>query len=170
MHEIYKWFVGLYHTNLWDYLVGFDCNYDLTAPNQFNGWIGIVTLVVALLFACLFYFVRHARFNGFFSWLVILLLVAAFSWGYGYGIVKHQESDIPNYVIYGMENCVGSGDCYSLQAQDGAWPQVTNATFVGFGFANMFIGMIYFILFSFVLKRFSRDCRHTPWPSLWPKH
>ena len=37
-------------------------------------------------------------------------------------------------------------------------------------YVMMIPGIIYFILISFIIKRFSLDCRHTPWPSLWPKH
>ena len=188
MHVFYKWFLGLYHENLYNFLAGFDCNMDPTQTNQFNGVIGIVTLLVVALLACLFYFVRHAKFNGILSWFVVWLLVAGFSFGFGLGYVKSQSHEIPNYVIYGIENCedpdsatdeygfyaeeddfVNVG-CNSMQPFDWAVPMVTNQTYIGFGFANMIIGMLWFLLFSFIMKRFSRDCRHTPWPSIWPKH
>ena len=206
MHSIYKWFVGLYHENLYNFLAGFDCDYILNQTNQFNGVIGIVTIAVVLLIACLYYFVRHARFNGILSWCTILGVVALFSWGYGFGIVRSQLNDMPNYVVYGIENCYlpdGSeiedeegefdpesegeeeysdevesdedfdsveGGCNSLQPKSDAQPMLTTQTFIGFGFANMFIGMIWFFLFSIILKRFSPSCRHTPWSSIWPKH
>lgn len=193
MHVIYKWFVGLYHENLYNFLAGFDCDFYLTGTNQFNGVIGIGTIAIALLFACLFYFVRHTRFNGILSWLVVLAIVALLSWSFGFGIVKSQENDMPNYVRYGVENCSSDGSytedaedyydgdgtgeqsdantgCNSLQPNDGAQPQLTPQTYIGFGFANMLIGVIWFFLFSVVLKRFSPSCRHTPWPSFWPKH
>lgn len=185
MHTIYQWFVGLYHENLYNFLAGFDCDMMHTQANQFNGTIGIVTLLGVALLTCLFYFTSHAKFNGIFSWLFIMLLVAVFSWNFGYWEVKGQHNDMPNYVIYGIENCEGQDDAYydedgeevsvavgcnALQPIDGATPVITNKTYVGFGFANMFIGIIYFILISFIIKRFSLDCRHTPWPSIWPKH
>lgn len=206
MHSIYKWFVGLYHENLYKFLAGFDCEDILNQTNQFNGVIGIVTIAVVLVIALLYYFLRHARFNGIISWLIVLGVVAFFSWGYGFGIVKSQLNDMPNYVVYGIENCylpdgteeyaeegedatvdedeisdekiesdeeefdAPEGGCNSLQPQQDAQPMITTQTFVGFGFANMFIGMIWFLLFSILLKRFSPSCRHTPWPSIWPKH
>lgn len=204
MHSIYKWFVGLYHENLYNFLAGFDCDFIHNQANQFDGAIGIVTIIVILLIACLYYFVHHTRFNGFISWLVVLGVVALFSWGYGFGIVNNQKNDMPQYVIYGVENCylpngltgtngggtkedyeyaedydgyetddeisVTGGGCNSLVPLQDAQPMVTTQTYVGFGFANMFIGMIWFFLFSFILKRFSPSCRHTPWVSLWPKH
>lgn len=201
MHTIYKWFLGLYHENLYNFLAGFDCDLIYNQTNQLDGVIGIVTVAVVLLITCLYYFIRHARFNGFFSWLIILGVVALFSWGYGFGIVESQKNEIPNYVIYGVDNCympdeneavslggtqntnegeeldeyddediLPIGGCNSLQPNADAPHQVTNKSFIGFGFANMFIGMIWFILFSFLFKRFSQDCRHTPWTSLWPKH
>lgn len=202
MHTIYKWFLGLYHENLYNFLAGFDCDLIYNQTNQLDGVIGIVTISVVFLITCLYYFIRHARFNGFFSWLIILGVVALFSWGYGFGSVESQKNDIPNYVIYGIDNCYmpdGSdvsnetsedemveddgeiddyedddalpiGGCNSLQPRADAIPMITYQSFIGFGFANMIIGMIWFILFSFVFKRFSRDCRHTPWTSLWPKH
>lgn len=181
MHSIYKWFVGLYHENLYNFLAGFDCDLMPGGTNQFDGVIGIVTIAVVLLIACLYYFVRHARFNGILSWCTILGVVALFSWGYGFGIVRSQLNDMPNYVVYGNENCYlpdGSeiednsvvGGCNSLQPKSDAQPMLTTQTFIGFGFANMFIGMIWFFLFSIILKRFSPSCRHTPWPSIWPKH
>lgn len=203
MHTIYKWFLGLYHENLYNFLAGFDCDLIPNQTNQFNGVIGFVTLAVVLLITCLYYFIRHARFNGFFSWLTILGIVALFSWGYGFGIVESQSNEIPNYVIYGIDNCympdgseaveaeeideegieeddeieefddeeaVEDGGCNSLQPRSDAIPMITLQTYIGFGFANMFVGMLMFFIFSFVLKRFSQDCRHTPWTSIWPKH
>lgn len=181
MHSIYKWFVGLYHENLYNFLAGFDCDLILKQANQFDGAIGIVTIIGILLIACLYYFVHHTRFNGFISWLVVLGVVALFSWGYGFGIVNNQKNDMPHYVIYGVDNCylpnetddeisVTGGGCNSLVPLQDAQPMVTTQTYVGFGFANMFIGMIWFFLFSLILKRFSPSCRHTPWLSIWPKH
>lgn len=201
MHAIYKWFLGLYHENLYNFLAGFDCDLIYNQTNQFNGVIGIVTIAVVLLIAILYYFVHHARFNGVFSWLIVLGVVAIFSWSYGFEIVKSQANEIPNYVIYGIDNCympdgsvdeaivdaddvevddeidefddeegVVNGGCNSLQPRADAIPMINMQTYIGFGFANMFIGICWFIIFSFLLKRFSQDCRHTPWASLWPKH
>lgn len=190
MHSIYKWFVGLYHENLYNYLAGFDCDLMPGGTNQFDGVIGIVTIAVVLLIACLYYFVRHARFNGILSWCAVLGIVALFSWGYGFGIVHSQESDIPACFMYGYDNYSGAAvesneeaeyedeEYYDETeeteseevAEEEAKPVLTTQTYIGFGFANMFIGMIWFFLFSIIFKRFSPSCRHTPWPSIWPKH
>lgn len=38
-----------------------------------------------------------------------------------------------------------------------------------FAFANVIVFLEMFLLFSIVFKRFSTNCKHTPWKSIWPK-
>lgn len=212
--QIYKWFSGLYHDNLWDYFAGFDCDKNGGGDNYFI-LIGIVTVVISAIIALLFYFIRHSKMSGIISWLVVLLVVALLSWGWGYGYSKSidKKGNYPAYVIFGTNNCycpaeesedfVASDDeelvystelddeeiyeedleagsqtitnnggcsCEELQPNDGVKPQVNNSTFIMFGLSNMIIGVLWFILISIIVKRFSVDCRNTPWKSLWPKH
>lgn len=205
--QIYKWFSGLYHDNLYNYFAGYDCNMVAGGDNHFI-LIGIVTLAIAAIIVLLFYFIRHSKMSGIISWLVVLLMVALLSWGWGFGYSKSME--YPAYVTYGSANCYcpveeveeyelddqgeesefdeafeeemteedgsqtitnnGGCSCEELQANDGVNPQVNNSTFIMFGLSNMIIGVLWFILISIIVKRFSVDCRNTPWKSLWPKH
>lgn len=38
-----------------------------------------------------------------------------------------------------------------------------------FAFANAIVFVELFLLFTIVFKRFSTNCKHTPWKSVWPK-
>ncbi len=38
-----------------------------------------------------------------------------------------------------------------------------------FAFANVIVFLEMFVLFTVIFKRFSTNCKHTPWKSLWPK-
>lgn len=198
--QIYKWFSGLYHDNLWNFFAGYDCTQSVSLDNRFF-LIGLVTLGVVVLFVLLYYFVRHAKFNSFLSWLIVLLIVAIlnFCWGWGYSESIEKHGVYPDYVLYGVENCYCPVDelmgeelvsedsefedsesedlvdtescaCEQLIHYDSVRSQITRSTYVMFGLSNMIIGVLWFILISIIVKRFSVDCRNTPWKSLWPKH
>lgn len=152
--KIYSWF-QTYPESLHQFLSGLDCEMvEGSNTNQFV-LIGIVTLLVSALFCMLFYVVRHSKFNGLLSWFVVLLLDAVTSWLVGWGICRANEGDIPECFLYKP----GTLDL-----------QINEMAFIDFGFTNAIVAILWFLLFSVILKRFSTDCRHTPWKSIWPKH
>ncbi len=152
--KIYSWFVT-YPESLYQFLSGLDCEMvEESNTNQFI-LIGFVTLFVSAMFCLLFYFVRHSKYNGFLSWFVVLLLDAVTSWLVGWEICKSNEGNIPDCFLYKP----GTLDL-----------QIDSMAYVAFGFSNTIVAVIWFLLFSVILKRFSTDCRHTPWKSIWPRH
>lgn len=169
--NIYSWLRSFYGDNLYNFLKGLDCDLQSGGPNRFL-IIGLITLGIAALMCCLFYFVKRGRFNSFVSWIVVLAATAVFSFAYGFGHSYSLQNEMPAYVIYGIDNvqCVQEPcDCFTLIPYDDAQPQVTTTTFLLFGFANAIIAIGMFIILSIILKRFSTTAKHTPWKSLWPK-
>lgn len=170
--NIYSWFRSFYGDNIYNFLQGLDCDFQPGGPNRFL-IIGLITLGIAALMCCLFYFVKRGRFNSFVSWIVVLATTAVFSFAYGFGHSYSLQNEMPAYVIYGIDNvqCVQEPcNCSTLIPYDDAQPQVTTTTFFMFGFVNAIIGMGMFFILSIILKRFSTTAKHTPWESLWPKH
>ena len=178
IRNIYSWFRDIYGTELYDYLKGVDCNGAFIGPNHFIT-IGLITIAIAFVISCLFYFVRHAKFNHFLSWLIILCVVGAINLLFGYGFTYNEyQGNMPDYVIYGMENVTNPTDdngdpiecetCECMIPVANAIQKVSTDTCWKFGLANMLIAIMFFLVFSIILKRFSKDCQHTPWKSLFP--
>ncbi len=103
--NIYSWFKGLYGNNLYDYLAGKDCNGDSLLANQFDGVIGWVVLAIVVVSAITFYFVPFPNMGRKWKWFVAALSVSMLSWLFGFGYSSYEESDMPDYVVYGVENC-----------------------------------------------------------------
>lgn len=173
IRHIYFCFQSLYGTNLCDYLKGIDCNQAITNQNQFIP-IFLVTLGVVALITALYYFVKHSSFNKIGSWFVVMAVIAIVTWSIGFGMTYSKLSSMPNYIIYGIGNVeplidengeVTCDSCECLQPTDYATEQIHTSDFVGFGFANAIIAVMLFVILSFILKRFSVYCTHTPWKS-----
>lgn len=179
MKSIYSWFQGIYGYDLYDYLRGMDCSGDLVLGNRFIT-IGFVTLGVVSVITALYYFLRHARFCKIGSWFIVMAIVAVFGFFWGFGYTKQQyNNNMSDYHVYGYENCEAPQDEYGQPLDDyscdeltpisGASELITGGTCVNFGWANMLIAICFYIILSIVVKRFSINCKHTPWKSVWPK-
>ena len=165
---IYRWFQGMYGENLADILAGFNCEmYEegniwrdcYTEANTFTT-IGIVTLVVAAAFFVLYYYIiNSARFNKWWHWLIVMLIVAVCGLFIGYGmadshLVSSEEGVVPAYEFQ---------ECLAYVCQDGVFTD-TIAFFStwSFGIANSIVAAMFFIILSFVGKWGSKSCRRTP--------
>lgn len=178
IRNIFSWFANLYGWNLYDFLRGADCEGFETMSSRFP-LIGIVLFCFVTLVFALYYFLPHARFNKLPSWLIVTGVVGLFCFFWGFGYTIHQQSTIPAFQLYGIENVeapydetgeqMESPSCNQLVPRDGAVPQIGANNFVMFGISSMIIGIVLFFILSIVFKRWSDNCKDTPWTSIWPK-
>lgn len=124
-----------------DSLMGFRPDY-----NQFPS-IFISTVAICLLAFLLFYYVLNSpRFNRWWSWLIMLVIVGVSAFVWGYQVVN---ADIVSQSI-----------APSLIERIGS----LNASM--FGLYNMILAIIIFLVFSIVFRHWSKNCKHCPWTSI----
>jgi hypothetical protein len=156
--NIYCWLEFLFGQNLGEYLWGYTCDTLTYDKNLFNV-IGLVTVAVSFVVVILYYFViNHTRFAQWWHWLITLGVSGAINLFIAYG---WSVNDFLNGTI---------GDClmYIRDANGNVVTQLINESDCwGFGVANMFVATMFFIIFSFIFKRLSSSCKHTPWKSLF---
>lgn len=158
--NIYYLFVGLYGQHLSDYLWGYDCQ-----TQGFDGSvvylpIGITMTLVTIALCAIYYFaVNHPRMNKWWHWLIALGITAAFNLLIAGIWVDSQLSSglVPDCLRY---TTLPNGDVIENVTAYHCWM---------FGTANAIVSAAFFCLLSAVVKRWSRNCRHTPWKSIWPK-
>lgn len=174
MKNIYSLFMDMFGPELYQFLAGYGldevCSAMSGIETNYLITIGLVTLGVTLLVTSLYYFINHASFNKVGSWFVMMLVVAVISFIIGFSWSYSLQDIIPSWCIYGIENMVSDGttDCLSMVPMEGATEQITTGNFLLFGLTNTIIAIIFFFIFSIILKRFSVNCCNTPWKSLWP--
>ena len=139
---IYRWFASFFGGDMADYLSGYICPSEETeggyiGNNQFIMY-GFIALGIALAVAAIFYFFNHPKFNKFWSWLLMLLLVG-----------------VSNFVIaiamlWNEWYTVGTAECL-IAGENGG---IDGATCIGFAFANFIVSGIFFIVISVVIFNF----------------
>ncbi|GHU72551.1 hypothetical protein FACS189413_15770 [Bacteroidia bacterium] len=151
---IYGWFESIYGASLTDYLWGYNCDtqtYD--NPNLFNS-IGLVTLSVVLSVVLLYYYViNHPRLNRARHWFLFLLIasVVSFLIAYYWVSVDYNTGIIPDCLIYTRDE------------QGAILSQLMFSADLGqFGIANALVSALEFIVFSFIFKWGSSNCKHSP--------
>jgi hypothetical protein len=115
----------------------------------------------------MFYFIPHVSFSRWYHWLLTMVIVSVLSGVIGWGIAYGQMAKMPEYALYGVDQCVADdadGSCNSLVAIEGADPIIHNSNFVMFGLANVIISFVLFFILTFVVRWFSTQCRLTPFP------
>ena len=147
--KIYGWLTFIFGQDM-NYLIsGYNCETQLFDEPNYFPQIGFWTVVIAVVVALAYYFLfNHPRFNRWWSWLIMLFVNACASMVYGYAFVK----SLVNNVDY---------DISSLDVEP---------YFLNFGIANAIFCTVCFFLMSLVVKRFSTNCKHSPFKSLFPKH
>ncbi|MDR2563228.1 MAG: hypothetical protein LBC98_04730 [Prevotellaceae bacterium] len=151
---IYLWFENLYGRNLSEYLWGFDCaTQDFSNPLVYNQ-AGLFMLFSTLIMALLYYYaINHPRLNRWRHWLVALLTTSVINLIFAGGWVY---SDFINDVI---------GDCL-MYTRDGNNNIVSQLIYPSncwmFGIANAIVSAGFFVIFSFICKWGSRNCKYSP--------
>ena len=145
--EIYKWFKSLFGDNLSRQLSGYSADeegffIETVAASQYFQ-IGVITLAIALVFMLLYYYVfNHPRFNRWWSWLIVLVLTGVTNLFVGFGWT----------VKYAGEGIIGDNEASLVYLSD-CW---------GFGFANLIISTLWFIVLSLTFKWWSHNCKYSP--------
>ena len=158
--NIYYLFVGMFGQHLSDYLWGYNCQTQAFDASVVYLPIGLVmTLLTALLCAVYYFVLNHPRLNKWWHWLITA------------GITM-----VLNVLVAGIwtSEHLNNGriaSCLAFQTMnDGSAIQnITEYDCWMFGIANGIVSLFFFIILSAVVKRWSRNCRHTPWRSLFPK-
>ena len=152
--NFYGWFQSFYGQYLNYYLWGYDpATENYTNPNLYN-FVGLITIAISFVIVFLFYYVlNHPRYCKWWSWLITLIVNSVIALFVGYGIVvsKYANGYIPDALMYQRD---GDGNVVTVLIGD------TNCW--GFGFANMIVAAICFILFTFLLKWWSSSAKHVP--------
>lgn len=145
----YGWLKGFYGQDMYDFISGYDCSTMLFDQPCYFPQIGMWTLIIAAAFAVVYYFlINHPRFNRWWSWLIMLAVNAIAAFSYGFAFV----SRLVNNVTYDIS-------CMQIEPY-----------YFNFGLANAIIATMFFFLISLIIKRFSRNCKHSPFKSLFPKN
>lgn len=150
--NIYCWFESLFGQYLADHLWGFDGS-GYSRANVFN-YIGLISLAISLLLVLTYYYIiNHPRFNRWWSWLIVLLINGIINLfiGYAWTVSDYLNGNIADTLMYTRDengeiasNLIMTSDCW------------------GFGIANFFVSTLFFIVLSFCLKWWSRNCKHSP--------
>jgi hypothetical protein len=139
---------------------------DLTKTN-FLFAIGLSVFLLTAIVNLMFYFIPHVSFSRWYHWLLTMVVVSLLSGVIGWGIAYGQMANMPDYALYGVNQCVADGDgsnCDSLVAIEGTDPVIRNSNFIMFGLANVIISFALFFIMTFVVRWFSKQCRLTPFP------
>ena len=149
--EFFEFFYKLknfYGVELYEHLKGWDDALIDYNPdyNQFPS-ICVSTFAICIAAFVLFYYVFNSpRFNRWWSWLIILLVVGASAFGWGYQVVN--------------VDVVSQSIAPSLIAKIGS----LNA--IMFGLYNSLLAAVVFLVLSMVFRHWSKNCKHSPWTSI----
>jgi len=156
--NIYCWFESLFGQNLAEYLWGYNCETQgYSNVNLFNS-IGLLTIVVVLIFVLAYYYLplylfNHPRSNRWWNWLIILGLA---------GFVNFLIASIWTVNDFLNGNI---GDCLIYTRDEGGnivVQHIYETNCFLFGLSNIFISTLFFILFSILFERWSRNCKYSP--------
>ena len=152
--NIYGWFQTLFGQYISYYLWGYDpVTQAYTNPNLYNH-IGLITIVISLCLVVFYYYIfDHPRFCKCWSWLILLGINCGIGLISGYGFVasKYNHGFIPQQLMYQFDSdgniiayLIGNSDCW------------------GFGIANLIVSAMCLILFTLLIKWWSRNSKYVP--------
>lgn len=142
--------VDLYGEDLFYHLKGWSNEMQefVSANNQFP-YICSVTIISAIIsFAVFYYLLNHPRFNRLWHWFLVMVLLVLGIFGWSWQLVLADLSGVSDHPVSPFLNIS------------------ENNAFM-FGIYNAFLSAVYFFAFS-ILGRFgSKNCKNTPWKSLF---
>ncbi len=158
--NIYYLFVGLFGQHLSDYLWGYDCTTQSFTASVVYASIGFMMTALTAVLCVVYYFaLNHPRLNKWWHWIIAAGIVFGLNLLIGgIWVVNNLQSGlIPDCLLY-------------TQQPDGSQTQnIFESDCWMFGLVNGIVSFIWFFLLSIIIKRWSRNCRHTPWRSIFPK-
>lgn len=119
--------------------------------NGFYNPIAFFMFIAVAVCVILFYIViNHARWSKSGVWmiwgLVFSFFIALYAW------MRANDQLLNLYNKMGQTMPYSSTELFPFSVIVFLW------------------SLFFFLLLSFIVKRFSVNCRHTPWISKWPKH
>jgi len=120
--------------------------------------------------------------NGFYNpiamWLFITVALSVVTY---YFVVNHARLSIPVWwilwgVILSLINFmiawgIADSQMYNLyDSMQQQMPYYAMTEFFPFSCIAFCWTFFFYLILSAIVKRFSINCRHTPWKSVWPKH
>jgi len=139
---IYRWFASFFGGDMADYLSGYICPSEESeggylGTNQYITF-GFIALFTALLISFLFYFLNHPKFNKFWNWLLMLLLVGILNFVIAISMLWNQWYN------------VGTVECLISGANGG----INGTTCIGFAITNFIVSSVFFIIISIIIFNF----------------
>jgi hypothetical protein len=149
---IYELLQDLYGQFLGYHLYGYDCEFNITNQSLY-ALIGSLMIMISFVICILFYYaINHPRFNRWYHWLIMLVMNAGINFYIAYDITK-SELDLgkicKDFVTDPQTNAI----------------QIDATNCMGFGFDNAIIATLFFVLFSFIVRWWSRNCSTCPIPN-----
>lgn len=146
----YRW-KSFYGAQLFEHMRGYDdalmgYNPDFNQfPSLFLWTIGIVVIVFVLYY----YIINSPRLSKWWHWLISMAIVAGLTYWVGFRTVN---VDVINGNI-----------ALSLQ------PYIGHNSAMMFGIYNMMLAVLFYFVFTLLFRRWSRNCKHSPWVLLTTK-
>ena len=148
---IYRWFASLFGGDMADFLSGYECPSEgseggYLASNQFLMY-GFIALGIALAVVLIYYYIiNHPRFNRWWSWLLMLVVVGSSNLLIGALMTLEDlaAGNIGECLINGGNGGISDSNCWM------------------FGLANFFVSAVFFVILSISLKWWSRSCKYSP--------
>ena len=158
MGTIYCWLQSLFGQDLAEHLWGWDMStQDYTKPNQFNT-LGLYMVVLTFVMVFIFYYIiNHPRFNCWWSWLIVLFINAGLNFLYSWQLTL---SDLSNNFISDDLMYVRDVSTNEIVTQ-----KIIESNCIYFGITNAIIASVFFIIFSFAIRWWSRNCSTCPIPN-----
>lgn len=151
--QIYCWFQSFFGQDLSYYLWGYDPSTDAFTNQNIYNLVGLITIIISLLLIITFYYIINSPRSKWWNWMITLGINAIIALFVAYGIVrsKYVNGYIHDSLMYQRDD---EGNIIStLIGESNCW---------GFGIANLFVSILFFILFSFILKWKSSGAKHVP--------
>lgn len=145
--SIYCWLEDFFGLPLADYLWG------TSSPEQMsNMFIGIgLSMLFISLFVCVcyYYIIDHPRLGNWWGWLIFAVFNAAINFVVGWQWVL---KDYYNGLMVKIDPATGKTVDLPIYPSD----------IMAFGITNMINALIAFLIFSYIIKWWSRNVHHAP--------
>lgn len=146
----YRW-KSFYGAQLFEHMKGYDdaiMDYN-TNFNQFPSLFLWTIGIVVIVFVLYYYIINSPRLAKWWHWLISLVIVAGLTCFVGFRTVN---VDVINQNI-----------TPSLQ------PYIGHNSAMMFGIYNMMLAVLFYFVFTLLFRRWSRNCKHSPWVLLTTK-
>lgn len=146
----YRW-KSFYGAQLFEHMKGYDdaiMDYN-TNFNQFPSLFLWTIGIVVIVFVLYYYIINSPRLAKWWHWLISLVIVAGLTCFVGFRTVN---VDVINQNI-----------TPSLQ------PYIGHNNAMMFGIYNMMLAVLFYFVFTLLFRRWSRNCKHSPWVLLTTK-